>query len=193
MENILNRDTSSSPLGRQPLLAGGYQTPSQTVGPYFAYGLTPEQYLYDFKNLANNQLVSSIDNPNSIQISGKIFDGEGVVIPDAMIEIWDAGHQLFGRFGTGTDAQNRFVFSVLKPESNNGQAPYLSVILFMRGQLIHLYTRIYFSDEVLNVQDEVLNSIASERRNTLIAQKTKAGYEFNMYMQGEKETVFFEI
>lgn len=172
------------------------QTPSQTVGPYFAYGLTPEQYLYDFKSLVGHQMVSTIDQKNAITIVGKVFDGEGVVIPDAMIEIWqnDGENQLFGRFGTGTDAQNRFVFHTIKPVSVNGQAPYLTVIVFMRGQLIHSYTRLYFSDEAtLNEQDEALNSVPAERRNTLIATQNGSVYEFNIRMQGEGETVFFEI
>lgn len=191
MENIQNTQSLSSPSG-----AGGRQTPSQTVGPYFAYGLTPEQYLYDFKQLVGNQVVSPIEHENAITIFGKVFDGNGAVIPDAMIEIWqnDGENQLFGRFGTGTDAQNRFIFHTIKPASVNGQAPYLSVIVFMRGQLIHTYTRIYFSDEsALNKTDEVLNLIESERRNTLIAQKNAFGYEFNINMQGENETVFFEV
>jgi protocatechuate 3,4-dioxygenase alpha subunit len=177
------------------------QTPSQTVGPYFAYGLTPEQYLYNFKSLVGNNMVNPTEHPEAITIVGKVFDGEGVPIPDAMIELWqnDGKNQLFGRFGTGTDPQSRFIFHTIKPESVNGQAPYLTVIIFMRGQLIHSYTRIYFSDETeLNRKDEVLNSIEKERRKTLIAQKNGAigsssRYEFNIYMQGGNETVFFEI
>jgi len=177
------------------------QTPSQTVGPYFAYSLTPEQYLYNFKSLVGNVMVNPTEHPEAITIVGKVFDGENNVIPDAMIEIWqnDGENELFGRFGTGTDPQSRFIFHTIKPESVNGQAPYLTVIIFMRGQLIHSYTRIYFSDETeLNEKDEVLNSIEKERRNTLIAQKNGANgsssrYEFNIFMQGENETVFFEI
>lgn len=185
-------NNNNSPLG-----AGGFQTPSQTVGPYFAYGLTPEQYLYDFKQLVGNQMVSPIEDDDAITIIGKVFDGNGDVIPDAMIEIWqnDGENQLFGRFGTGTDAQNRFIFSTIKPKSIDGQAPYLSVIVFMRGQLIHSYTRIYFSDEPeLNATDEVLNAVPADRKNTLIAEKKSSDvYEFNINMQGENETVFFEI
>lgn len=179
-----------------PLGVRELQTPSQTVGPYFAYGLSPEQYLYNFKSLVGNTMVNPLDYPNSITIVGKVFDGDNNVIPDAMIEIWqnDGENQLFGRFGTGTDAENRFVFHTIKPQSVDGQAPYLSVIVFMRGQLIHVYTRIYFSDEnELNANDEVLNAIPKERRNTLIAQKRGLTYEFNINMQGENETVFFDI
>lgn len=169
------------------------QTPSQTVGPFFAYSLTAEQYSYNFKQIIDNQMVDVFTNPDSITIIGKVFDGEGVVIPDAIIEIWDAQNQLFGRFGTGTDAENRFIFQTIKPKSVNGKAPYLSVIIFMRGQLIHSYTRIYFSDEAeLNEKDEVLNSIPA-RNHTLIAKKNRSQYEFNIFMQGDNETVFFEV
>ncbi|SOD80565.1 protocatechuate 3,4-dioxygenase subunit alpha [Spirosoma fluviale] len=170
------------------------QTPSQTVGPYFAYGLTPEQYGYDFKSLVENQLVNPLDEPNAITITGNVYDGEGVIIPDAMIEVWDAHNKLFGRFGTGTDSQNRFVFHAVKPGSVEGQAPHLSVIVFMRGQPIHSYTRLYFADEAAaNATDPVLTLVPTERRQTLIARKTSAGYLFDIYMQGEQETVFFEV
>ncbi len=194
-------NNNNSPLGVGAAVATGFQTPSQTVGPYFAYGLTPEQYLYNFKQVAGNQMVSPVEHSDAITIIGKVFDGNGDVIPDAMIEVWqnDGENQLFGRFGTGTDAQNRFIFSTIKPKSIDGQAPFLSVIIFMRGQLIHSYTRIYFSDEVaLNATDVVLNSVPSERKNTLIAEKignngSSPRYQFNINMQGENETVFFEV
>jgi protocatechuate 3,4-dioxygenase alpha subunit len=135
------------------------QTPSQTVGPYFAYGLTPEQYLYDYKSLAENDLVTS--DEEHIVIRGRVFDGEENVIPDAMLEIWDNQNNLFGRFGTGTEKDKSFVFKTKKPLSMEGNAPFLSVILFMRGQLIHSYTRIYFSDEVKNATDEVLSRMGA--------------------------------
>ena len=194
MENNINSSQNKAPIGG---LGAVLQTPSQTVGPYFAYGLTPEQYLYNFKQLIGNQMISPVEHDKAITIIGKVFDGNGEVIPDAMIEIWqnDGEKQLFGRFGTGTDTQNCFIFSTIKPKSVAGQAPYLSVIVFMRGQLIHSYTRIYFSDEAeLNSTDEVLNAVPAERKNTLIAEKKSINiYEFNINMQGENETVFFDI
>jgi protocatechuate 3,4-dioxygenase, alpha subunit len=167
------------------------QTPSQTVGPYFAYGLTPEQYSFDFKSLANNDLSKNVGE--IITIKGRVFDGNGQVIEDAMLEIWDAENKLFGRFGTGTEPDKSFVFKAIKPTSSNAIAPFLSVILFMRGQLVHSYTRIYFEDEPKNELDEVLNSIPNNRSNTLIAKKQGTAYVFNIYMQGENETVFFDI
>jgi protocatechuate 3,4-dioxygenase alpha subunit len=172
------------------------QTPSQTVGPYFGYGLTSEQYLYDFKSLITNKITNLDSNLTTITLKGKIFDGENNPISDAMIELWqnDGQTRFFGRFGTGTAAENQFIFQTTKPQSVDNQAPFVTLIVFMRGQLIHSYTRVYFSDEeVLNAQDAVLNAIPAERRNTIIAQKRAGYYEFNMYMQGENETVFFAV
>lgn len=171
------------------------QTPSQTIGPYFAYGLTPEQYGYNFKSWVDNNMVDASKSAEAITIFGKVYDGEGNTIEDAMIELWqnDGETKLFGRQGTGTDENNQFSFSTIKPKPMDGQAPYINVILFMRGQLLHSYTRIYFSDEELNHSDLTLKSIPQERQHTLIANKTSEGYEFNIHMQGAKETVFFQI
>jgi protocatechuate 3,4-dioxygenase alpha subunit len=187
------------------------QTPSQTVGPYFAYGLTAEQYLYDYSSISNgNLLINEQVKGERIIISGQIRDGAGNLIPDAMIEIWQAdaeGNYLkdrssfhgFGRLGTGTHPQNTFEFQTIKPGSVNGQAPHINIIVFMRGLLVHTYTRLYFSDEsAANAVDPVLKSVDAERRHTLLANKSKRDdgcttYEFNIYMQGEKETVFFDV
>lgn len=172
------------------------QTPSQTIGPYFAYGLTPEQYAYDFDSWTDASMVEDTLDENVITIVGKVLDGNGEAIDDAMLELWqnDANGKRFGRYGTGTDPQNRFFFKTLKPLAQDGQAPFISVILFMRGQLTHSFTRIYFSDEEeLNNKDKVFLSVPEERRHTLIAHKKGQLYEFNIFMQGEKETVFFDI
>lgn len=172
------------------------QTPSQTIGPFFAYGLTPEQYSYDFSSWFDNNMTQSAPDEHTFTIVGQVFDGEGNPVDDAMIEIWqnDKTTKRFGRYGTGTDPKNRFFFQTTKPESVDGAAPFLSVVLFMRGALLHLYTRIYFSDEAaLNAQDEVLQSVSPNRRKTLIAQKEGKVYTFNIHMQGKNETVFFDV
>lgn len=172
------------------------QTPSQTIGPYFAYGLTPEQFGYDFDSWATPQLVKDIHVEDAITVIGKVYDGEGNSVNDAMIEIWqnDKESSSFGRCDTGVDHENQFTFTVSKPKSVDGNAPFLTVILFMRGLLVHLYTRIYFSDEqALNEIDETLLAVPKKRRTTLIGQKKGNVYEFNIYLQGEKETVFFDI
>ena len=192
------------------------QTPSQTVGPFFAYGLTPEQYGYGFlTSLASPNMVDVESKADGIRVEGRVFDGAGKPVPDAIVEIWQADKQGryahpadnrgsnsnfkgFGRCGTGTNPDNRFFFRTVKPGSIDGkQAPHLNVIVFMRGMLLHTFTRIYFSDEAkLNVADPVLRSVPSDRRKTLIAaRQTGPGtpvYIFDIRMQGEKETVFFD-
>ena len=172
------------------------QTPSQTVGPYFAYGLVPQQYGYNFQSLAGNDLTLGLSGIHPIFLKGKVYDGNEQPMEDAMIELWldDGENRLFGRHGTGTEADNSFLFKAVKPKSVNGQAPHISVIVFMRGQLLHSYTRIYFEDEAdLNETDEVLQWVSPERRPTLIAKKKGDHYEFDIHMQGPQETVFFQL
>ncbi|MDM0114990.1 protocatechuate 3,4-dioxygenase subunit alpha [Variovorax sp. J22R133] len=191
------------------------QTPSQTVGPYFAYGLTATQYGYDFNQPFDAQVALDGARGQRIRLEGRVIDGDGKAINDAMVEICqpdgegrypesveDArarGFRGFGRVGTGTDAQNRFVFHTVKPGANSpGEAPFINAIVTMRGLLLHAFTRIYFSDEVrANAEDAVLNSVPAERRDTLIAQRSEEGgqvtYRFDIHMQGAKETAFFDV
>jgi protocatechuate 3,4-dioxygenase alpha subunit len=183
-------------------------TPSQTLGPYFAYGLTAEQYRYGYSQIADGKLIGTEDiKGKRILIKGRVLDGAGNPISDAMIEIWQSDHKGsysnptfrgFGRMGTGTTPDNSFTFETIKPGSNGAEAPHIHVIVLMRGMLTHVFTRIYFSDEKeVNELDPVLNSIVPERRKTLIAQKIPDGdglqYHFDIFMQGENETVFFEF
>ena len=194
------------------------QTPSQTVGPYFAYGLTPTQYGYDFKSLFTPVLTQAHAEGEHIRITGQVYDGAGSPVNDAIVEINQAdaqGHIIssvedaerkgfagFGRCGTGTFAGNHFVFDSVKPGIlGEGQAPFIDVCVSMRGLLLHTFSRIYFSDEAAaNVKDEVLNSVPAERRATLVAKRemTNAGpvYRFDIHMQDSahgKETVFFDL
>jgi protocatechuate 3,4-dioxygenase alpha subunit len=194
------------------------QTPSQTVGPYFAYGLSPTQYGYDFKSLFTPVLTQAHADGEHIRITGQVFDGAGNPVNDALVEInqpdgqgqvitsvEDAerkGFAGFGRCGTGTFAGNHFVFDTVKPGAlGEGQAPFIDVCVTMRGLLVHTFSRIYFSDEAAaNAKDEVLNSVSAERRHTLVAKRemTNAGpvYRFDIQMQDSthgKETVFFDL
>lgn len=191
------------------------QTPSQTVGPYFAYGLTAQQYGYAFTQVASHQVATPDAEGTRIRIEGRVHDGAGKLVDDAMIEIWQADGQGryahpadtrssnasfkgFGRCGTGTDPEKRFMFETVKPGSVDGkQAPHINVIVFMRGMLLHAYTRIYFPDEAdANAKDAVLQSVPADRRDTLIAKKVEGPtgpvYKFDIFMQGAKETVFFD-
>ncbi len=186
------------------------QTPSQTVGPYFAYGLTPEQYGYDYKQLAGNSLRE--DGAEPIIIRGQVFDGNGDTVRDAVLELWQADSQGryahpadqrstntgfggFARVGTGTRDGNFYEFETVKPGAiGDGQAPHITVVLFMRGLLNHVYTRIYFSDEAAaNSDDPVLNLVDEDRRGSLIAHREDGNtYRFDIHMQGDRETVFFD-
>ena len=192
------------------------QTPSQTVGPFFAYGLTPQQYGYPYRS-AFAEKVAAEDTPGRhIRIEGRVYDGEGQPIDDALSEIWpadaegryphpadrrgaNAPFRGFGRCGTGWDGESRFVFHTVKPGApDNGQAPHINVIVLMRGLLTHAYTRIYFADEAeANAADPVLGSVPEERRATLLAEpvETPGGvvYRFDIHMQGSRETVFFDV
>jgi len=191
------------------------QTPSQTVGPYFAYGLCPEQYNFDLKSLFTPSVADRESAGQHISIVGQVFDGDEKVVGDAVIEMAQAdstGHYVstlaethesgfrgFARVGTGTDPELRFVVDTVKPGSTGGDsAPHIDVIVLMRGMLLHAYTRIYFDDEAeANARDDVLALVPAERRGTLIA-KREAGtsntiYRFDIHLQGPKETVFFDL
>jgi protocatechuate 3,4-dioxygenase alpha subunit len=185
------------------------------VGPYFAYGLTAEQYGYDHDSIAGGNLLDDETEGERIHIVGRVLDGEGKPVDDAMVEIWQAdaqgryahpadprGSNLafkgFGRFGTGTDPQNRFFFNTVKPGQVDGQAPHITMCVMCRGMLSHAFTRIYFSDEAeSNAGDPVLGTVPEGRRGTLIAQRedTAAGivYRFDVHLQGDEETVFFDL
>ena len=192
------------------------QTPSQTVGPYFAYGLTPEQYGYAFSSIAGGVLATEAGDGERIRIEGRVLDGAGAAVSDAMVEIWQADGQGryahpadprnsnarfrgFGRVGTGTDPEHRFVFETVKPGApGEGQAPHVNLVLFLRGLLSHAYTRIYFADEAeANAADPVLAAVPAERRATLIAAREESGgtplYHFDIHLQGDRETVFFDV
>lgn len=189
-------------------------TPSQTVGPYFAYGLTPAGK-YDWSDAFSTNLVTPDAVGERIRLEGRVVDGDGEPIPDAMIEIWQPDGQ--GRFAMpasdgakpntsfrgfgrcGTDSNGYFHFDTVKPGAVAGpdgrmQAPHILVAYFSRGLLTHLFTRIYFADEPTNATDPVLALVPADRRETLLAHKDAGGiYRFDIFMQGNRETVFFAV
>jgi protocatechuate 3,4-dioxygenase alpha subunit len=195
------------------------QSPSQTVGPFFAYGLSPAQYGYAHRSVVTPDLAADDTEGERIRLIGQVFDGEHKPISDAMIEIWqanaqgrynhpadrrsdnlvDPGFTGFGRSGTGADSKMRFAFDTIKPGPiGDGQAPHLNMTVMMRGLLVHMFTRVYFDDEsAANAEDPVLALIPETRRHTLIAMREPAAaasiYRFNIRMQGPDETVFFDI
>jgi len=151
-----------------------------------------------------------------IEIVGSVYDGDGQPVPDALLEIWQANPQGryasaedsrvepplddafvgFGRSSTGVDGT--FRFRTLKPgrvpgPGNTLQAPHIAVGVLGRGLLKRLVTRIYFEDEPSNAEDPILALAAADRRGTLIARKHGAVWRFDIRLQGEDETVFFDI
>ncbi|MBU6457772.1 MAG: protocatechuate 3,4-dioxygenase subunit alpha [Bradyrhizobium sp.] len=192
-------------------------TPSQTVGPFFKYGLTPNG-AYDWNDAFSNNLVAPDTSGERIRIEGRVFDGDGAPVPDCMLEIWQADVQ--GRFSDpqdrralpnssfkgfgrcGTDPNGDYAFHTIKPGSvpdpdGKPQAPHLLLAIFARGMLLHLYTRIYLGDEASNAVDPVMALVPADRRATLIATRQpgsgNAVYRFDIRLHGDNETVFFDI
>lgn len=184
-------------------------TSSQTVGPYLHIGLTW---------LVTDNLVAPGVEGDPITIQGRVTDADGAPVNDALVEIWQANRHgryphpedtgsaplesAFTGFGrVPTDAQGRFRFTTIKPGRVPGaggalQAPHINVTLFMRGMLRHLTTRIYFPGDAANADDTVLASVPAERRVTLIAVPVPGradALEWNVRLQGEGETVFFDV
>jgi protocatechuate 3,4-dioxygenase alpha subunit len=183
-------------------------TASQTVGPYLHIGMT---WL-----ICDNLAAAGVAG-EPITIAGRVTDGDGKPVNDALVEIWQANShgryahpddtgtaplepafRGFGRVPTGEDGG--FRFTTIKPgrvpaPGRGLQAPHINVTIFMRGMLKHLITRIYFPGDSSNDDDVVLQSVPAARRTTLIA-KAAAGkpfaLTFDVRLQGESETVFFD-
>jgi protocatechuate 3,4-dioxygenase alpha subunit len=198
-----------APLRETPMTSA--PTASQTVGPFFHLGMT---------YLERSNLVPEGNAGGRITLRGRVLDGDGHPVPDAMVEIWQAdsaGRYLddvplrnssasrflgFGRIET--DENGRFTFTTIKPgrvPSPDGslQAPHIVVTLFSRGLLKPLRTRVYFPDEPGNAEDAVLKLVPQERRPTLLAtcsggaaSEPEKIFEWNIVMQGDGETVFFD-
>jgi protocatechuate 3,4-dioxygenase alpha subunit len=187
-------------------------TGSQTVGPFFSPALLRE-------DARRNVLTQPETAGERIRIEGRVLDGDGIPVPDAMVEIWQANAhgrynhpadsgpaQLdpsflgFGRSGTAEDGS--YWFETVKPgpvafDRERLQAPHICVIVFSRGLLNHLVTRLYFEDEPANAEDPVLQCVPDDRRVTLLARREPAGaetiYRFDIVLQGASETAFFNV
>jgi protocatechuate 3,4-dioxygenase, alpha subunit len=187
-------------------------TSSQTVGPFFAPALLRE-------DARRNVLTRPDTVGERIRIEGRILDGDGVPVPDALIEIWQANAQGrynhaadqgaaqldssflgFGRSGTAEDGS--YWFETVKPgrvpfDGERMQAPHICATVFSRGLLNHLVTRLYFEDEPGNALDPVLQCVPNERRATLLAKReardTIVVYRFDIILQGADETAFFNL
>lgn len=180
------------------------ETPSQTIGPYFAIGLVR-------KLSPSNAIASEGAAGARIRVHGFVVDGNGDPVDDALIEIWHAdahgcyrgtvsdAFRGFGRCATATDGC--FSFDTIKsgqPSAAVGavHAPHLNVTVFARGMLVHAFTRMYFGDVAANERDDVLLSVDVARRHTLIARAVGSTgdpvYRWDIHLQGPEETVFFD-
>jgi protocatechuate 3,4-dioxygenase alpha subunit len=189
-------------------------TASQTVGPFFHDCLMRTDAACDV-------LASDSTEGTHIRIAGRVIDGDGAGVPDAVLEVWQANHHGrynhpsderdlpldpgftgYGRIATQDDGT--FSFTTIKPgavpfDRRRSQAPHIAVAVLGRGLLNHLYTRIYFDDEPLTASDPILQRVPTERRATLIARRAASTsgpdvvYDIDIVLQGAKETVFFEL
>jgi protocatechuate 3,4-dioxygenase alpha subunit len=187
-------------------------TASQTVGPFFHDCM--------LRGDAQCQVVAAPETEGvRIRIEGYVYDGDGLGVPDAMLEIWQANHHgryhhpadqhaapldpTFSGFGRcGTDTAGFYWFETIKPgrvpfDNERLQAPHICVAVFARGLLNHLMTRLYFADEPANAKDPVLHYVPIERQATLLARRQNADgavvYRFDIVLQGVGETVFFNL
>ena len=190
------------------------RTPSQTIGPYLHIVMTPAEY--NFREVFSATVAEPGIAGTRLRIEGRIFDGDGNVAPDALIEIWQADHEGryahpadgrpltsnsfrgFGRCPTNKDGG--FAFDTIKPGRVPGpdralQAPHINVGVFSRGLLKRLFTRIYFAGDPANAGDPILALVPADRRDTLMAKPDpgKPGlYRFDIRLRGANETVFFD-
>jgi protocatechuate 3,4-dioxygenase alpha subunit len=188
-------------------------TPGQTVGPFFALGLDRPEW---------SDLTRNNPQGERIVIEGRVVDGDGMPVPDALLELWQANAagrydhvadeqtakkldpNFLGYGRAATDPEGRFRIKTIKPgpvpgRGNALQAPHISVAFFARGLLKQLYTRIYFADEPANEADPLLSGIDDETaRQSLVARRTEADggattYRFDIVLQGKGETAFLDI
>jgi protocatechuate 3,4-dioxygenase alpha subunit len=190
------------------------RTPSQTVGPFLHIGLTGQ---YGFREVFTSTVADQGVPGSHIRVEGRLFDGNSNIMPDAMVEIWQAdsqgryAHPADGRpvasnsfrgFGRcATDKEGGYAFATVKPGNVPGpngstQAPHINVGVFARGMLKRLFTRIYFAGDPANAADPILALVPAERRDTLMAKPDPANpnvWRFDIHVQGgANETVFFD-
>ena len=171
-------------------------TPSQTVGPFFAIELP----------YGDGRYAVPEGTPGAIWLRGRVFDGDGAPVPDALVESWQADPD--GQFGgdfrgfgrSGTDDEGRWAVLTLKPGPVPGgseettQAPHVDLNIFARGLLHQVVTRVYFADEAqANAADPILAGLDEDARTTLVAQRGADGYELDIHLQGPHETTFFAV
>lgn len=172
------------------------RTPGQTVGPFFGQALP-----YD----GDNELVPR-GHSEAIRLHGVVYDGAGVPIPDALVEIWQPdcaglvsrepgslhrdGWTFTGWGRCATDRTGHYGFTTVLPGAVGDRAPFFSVVVFARGLLDRLISRAYLPEHPANASDPFLASLQAHERDTLVASADATGLRFDIHLQGERETVF---
>jgi protocatechuate 3,4-dioxygenase, alpha subunit len=172
-------------------------TPGQTVGPFFAFGL----------EYGGDSVLLPPGMPEAIRLHGRVLDGAGEPVPDALLELWQAdadgavvqasgsldrdGHTFTGWGRCGTDRTGTYAFTTVAPGPMGPDAArFFSLAVFARGLLDRLFTRAYLPGQP---DDALLASLDADRRSTLIATQDEHGYAFDVRLQGEGETVFLDL
>jgi protocatechuate 3,4-dioxygenase alpha subunit len=176
-------------------------TPWQTVGPFFHYALP---------YTAGPRVVGE-SVPGQFRLVGSVYDGEGLAIPDALVEIWQPDEdgrfttssgifeepKGFRGFGRSATEGGEYEFFTVKPGpvptvDGRSQAPHIAMSVFARGMLRRVVTRMYFPADRLD-EDPLLGSLPADRRASLVATPAPDGYRFDVYLQGDQETVFLDV
>ncbi len=166
-------------------------TPGQTVGPFFGYALP----------FTDDNLLVPPSHPLAIRLAGRVLDGEGDPVPDALLELWQAdehgvvpreqgslrrdGYTFTGWGRASTDDAGHYSFTTVTPG-----ARFFALTVFARGLLNRLFTRVYLPEHESLASDRLLASLPAERRATLVARPDPHGFLFDVVLQGEGETVF---
>ena len=182
-------------------------SPSQTVGPFFHFALTCDPSLGQ---------IAGLNTPGErVHLRLRVLDGQRHPVPDAMIELWQAdaegrfagdgnagerveGHSFRGWGRQATNDKGECEFDTVRPGATTSAdgaraAAHINVCLFSRGMLRHVFTRMYFADDPLLTSDPVLALVPASRRETLVAKRQNAEWQFEIRLQGERETVFFDL
>ena len=188
------------------------ETPSQTAGPYVHLGTMPAFCGLNMRTQEKLHVLTGDGEGTPIRIEGRLFDGAGAIVTDAMLELWQADSK--GRYGTdhflgwgraATDFKTgEWHFETIKPgrplyRDGRPEAPHVNIYIFARGINIQLHTRIYFGDEAAaNAEDPVLLAVGVPHlQATMVAEPFDAegmkGYRIDIHLQGEKEAVFLDM
>jgi protocatechuate 3,4-dioxygenase alpha subunit len=172
-------------------------TPGQTVGPFFGYALP----------FPDDNLVVPHSHPQAVRLAGRVVDGAGNPVPDALLELWQAdgdgavvqtqgslrrdGWTFTGWGRAATDDGGQYSFTTITPGAEDGKAPFFAITVFARGLLNRLFTRAYLPDQPdALAADPLLASLSEDQRATMVAARDDIGYLFDIVLQGDRETVF---